>query len=308
MIRITVLLILFISLVSCGGGSGGDWSPLVSGSYRLSDLTLINDSCELGLPDVLSDTKAIEVYQVNETLGLSLSSAVNRFLPRIDSKGLNGVRREFSFLGLLDRERKGFTLRTADFEDNQCVSGYSLDFDQSIKPDSNFDVMFLFDVTCPNKTCSGSYEGTASRRYEDQRSRYLSNLTLIHDSCELGLPPTKDTDYFVFREGNNRFSIRSSFFLPYVANELVLEGKVSDGRFPETRLLYLGSNNGGFIVTNQFTLNKFTDNECVVKSTISHHNGEQVWQFEINCPNRTCEGLYSGPVWRTGFITGGAGR
>jgi hypothetical protein len=140
--------------------------------------------------------------------------------------------------------------------------------------------------------------------------KYLSNLTLIHDSCELGLPSKRDTNYFVYDEGSNQYTLVESFFLPYVARELVLEGKVSDGRFPRDDLMYMESNNKGrgFIVTNQFTINQFTDKECVVKSTIAHTNGTQIWQFEINCPNRTCEGVYSGPIWETGFVLGGGGR
>jgi hypothetical protein len=168
--KVLILFASILSLVSCGGSSSGDGIPSFIGDYRFSDLSLIQDSCQVGLPDSLSDTTVVRINQVDETLGLTIGRTHLGFLPRINSQGLNGVRRELSFLGTLDRERIGFTVRSAEFQDDECVSQYSFDFDITSKTGADFDILFLFEVICPNRSCIGSYEGTASKRHSSRIS------------------------------------------------------------------------------------------------------------------------------------------
>jgi hypothetical protein len=329
---IFILAGALLAMVSCGGDSGSDSekSTDISGRYLLSQQSLVDDSCGLGLPDSLSNTTTVRVNQLAESVALNIQSDLG-FLPLITSSGLVGVRYEqieneytfdeeflgaVNFSGLVNEDRSGFLVRTQEFQDNQCTSNYSLDFKPSAQSDVDFETLYSFSVNCPNRSCTGAYQGTASRRpatKSDRRYR-TRNLKLINDSCSLGLNP--EIGYISsprFYQQGDQIDLEVNSFLPNITNRLVLLGEAPIlGTFTAQNfnIFYTGSFNGNsFEATNKFTMaNQFTDIKCVTNSNFLYNDGRMEFKFLINCPNRVCEGSYSGTAELSGGSSACSGR
>lgn len=323
---------------SCGGGGGGGGSGEegFAGRYLLSEQSLIEDSCGLGLPETLSDTTTIRVDQVDDSVAVNVQTDQGvGFLPLITNAGLVGVRygelrrstlgpghseytSPHNFSGIVHEGGNGFIARTQEYQDNQCTSNYILELKSSDQPDIEFETSYRFTVDCPSRSCAGSYSGSASRRPPSRpdgghngqfdgmfRTR---TLQLVTDSCNLGLRSEigSISNPYYLRRGD-QIDIRSLSFLPRITDKSVLNNQdLNFGSFTAVRafIYYTGSfNSNGFEVTNQFVRpNPFTDRRCVTNSRFTYFNdGSIEFGFLIDCPNRVCEGLYTG----TGELTTG---
>lgn len=133
------LAILMLTLVSCGGGSGGgDGIPFFAGRYRVN-LSILGDNCGLGLPATLSATHTVN--QDGQRIVLDSGSVV--------------------LTGSVNEERDGFIV-TNQSSDNQCVTRTGIGYRISDRANADYTTVFLIEVTCGRRTCEGTYGGTAN--------------------------------------------------------------------------------------------------------------------------------------------------
>lgn len=130
-------MLFVIGLSSCGGGSGGGGAPVFAGQYRVA-LSILSDSCNLGLPSSLSTTQTVN--QDGEKIVLDSGSTV--------------------FTGSVNDEQDGFIVTNQTRSDN-CVTRSGFNYKIGDIPDADYSVAYLIQVTCGRTTCESGYGGTA---------------------------------------------------------------------------------------------------------------------------------------------------